>query len=160
MTYKCKYFPKNPSKYDGNPKAIFCRSAWEMFMVKWLDENAQILKWGSEEIRIPYKTLIGSSKKNRHTYYVDFHFLHKSNPRVHLIEIKPKSQTIQPKPGARKDLAYAKKVFTWIKNNDKWDAAKAWANAKGYIFQVWTEDQLVKLGIMPPLKELYGRQKR
>ncbi len=71
MAYKSKYFPKNTSKYDGDPRKIFCRSLWERGVCKWLDFNPQVTKWGSEQIPVPY---VCRSDGKRHRYYIDFHF--------------------------------------------------------------------------------------
>ena len=54
MAYSGKYTPKNPSKYYGDPTKITYRSLWERKCMLIFDDNPNILKWGSEEIAIPY----------------------------------------------------------------------------------------------------------
>ena len=54
MAYKSKYNPINTRKYMGDPTNIVCRSMWERKMCKYLDTNQNVLRWGSEEIAIPY----------------------------------------------------------------------------------------------------------
>ena len=62
-------------------------------------------------------------------------------------EIKPKKETVPPKKGKRKTKRYAQEAYTFIKNQDKWEAANQYAEHKGWKFQVWTEDTLKGLGI-------------
>jgi len=69
MAYKSKYKPKNPQKYVGNPNNIICRSLWERTFCKYLDENANIIRWSSEELQIPY---ISPVDNQVHMYYPDF----------------------------------------------------------------------------------------
>jgi len=38
-------------------------------------------------------------------------------------------------------------VMTYIKNTSKWDAAKEYCADRGFIFDIWTEDTLKKMGI-------------
>jgi hypothetical protein len=69
MPYKTKYFPKNPTKYIGDPSKILCRSLWERRFCKFLDENCHILKWSFETLKIPY---ISPKDNDIHIYYPDF----------------------------------------------------------------------------------------
>ena len=69
MPYKTKYKPKNVEKYIGNPNNIICRSLWERRVCRYLDENVNVQKWGSEEIIIPYYSPV--DRKN-HKYFPDF----------------------------------------------------------------------------------------
>ena len=70
-----------------------------------------------------------------------------TNGDVFLVEIKPKKQTIPPKNPKRKTKKYLNEVTTYIKNTSKWNAAQQFANAKGWKFQIWTEDTLKNLGV-------------
>ena len=63
------------------------------------------------------------------------------------VEIKPKKETVPPKKPKRKSKKYLNEVLTYVKNTDKWTAASEFADAKGWKFQVWTEDTLKNLGI-------------
>ena len=65
----------------------------------------------------------------------------------YLIEIKPKKETIPPKKPKRKSKKYINEVLTYVKNTNKWSAASDFADAKGWKFQVWTEETLKNLGI-------------
>lgn len=70
-----------------------------------------------------------------------------------LVEVKPKAQTIRPVPPQSTAKLKEQKRFvldcrTYLTNEAKWKAAKAWADSHGMKFVVWTEDTLTKLGIM------------
>ena len=106
--FKGKYTPKNPEKYSGNVKQIIYRSSWERLFMVYCDKKESILKWSSEEIKIPYI----HDKKNR-TYYPDFwvDMIDKNGNRVEkLVEIKPHYQR------------------TMKVNKDKWSAATKFAS--------------------------------
>ena len=47
----------------------------------------------------------------------------------------------------REDGKYINEQLTFIKNQDKWEAANQFAEYKGWQFQVWTEETLKNLGI-------------
>jgi len=141
-SYKGFYKLKNPNKYNGSHPIIF-RSSWEYSVMKWLDENLNILKWGSETVIVPYSIYNGKEYEN-HRYFIDFDFTYKDG-RKFLIEVKPKSQTISPK--YRRSEKYIKECQTFIKNQYKWQAADIYAKKRGMIFEVWTEDVLKSKGI-------------
>ena len=69
MAYKTKYKTQNPSKYIGDPTKIICRSLWERRVCKYLDENKNVIRWGSEELVIPYYSPVD---RKMHKYYPDF----------------------------------------------------------------------------------------
>lgn len=140
MAYKTKYLPKNPSKYIGDPTNIICRSLWERKFCKYLDENSSILRWASEEIRIPYLCPI---KNKVCFYYPDFLFEtveNESDIKTYLIEIKPKKQTVEPANKKRK--SYAQDMMTYAINKCKWKSANKLCEEKGWTFKILTEDEL------------------
>ena len=143
MAYKGRYKIKNPDKYLGNPTNVIFRSLWERNAFRWCENNPKVRAWSSEEIVVPYKC---SVDRKLHRYFVDL-YLEMTNGSVYLIEIKPKKETIPPKKGKRKTKRYAQEAYTFIKNQDKWNAANEYAEYKGWKFQVWTEDTLKGLGI-------------
>jgi hypothetical protein len=80
-----------------------------------------------------------------HRYYIDNVVLIKEGDKIgkYLIEIKPKSQTIAPVPSKRKKqstMLYEQIAFA--KNTAKWKAAEQFCEAKGYKFQILTEEEL------------------
>jgi hypothetical protein len=63
-----------------------------------------------------------------------------TGPRVKLIEIKPKHQTIPPKPSKRKSKRYLHEAMTYGINQAKWAAAHAFCKQRGWDFMVVTEE--------------------
>tara|TARA_B100000900_G_C20212592_1_gene566473 strand:- start:9 stop:449 length:441 start_codon:yes stop_codon:yes gene_type:complete len=143
MAYKGKYKIKNPDKYIGNPTKVVFRSLWERNAFRWCEANPKVKLWNSEEIVVPYKSTVD---KRLHRYFVDL-LIQMDNKETYLIEIKPKAQTQPPKKRSRKTKKYINEQLTYIKNQDKWEAADQYAKHKGWKFQVWTEETLKNLGI-------------
>jgi len=142
MSYKGRYKVKNPSKYKGNPTQVIFRSLWERQVFRWCDENSSVLQWSSEEIIIPYRC---KTDRKLHRYYPDVYI--KTKDKEYLIEIKPKKETVPPRDRSKKTKTYLNEVMTYIKNTSKWDAAKEYCADRGFIFDIWTEDTLKKMGI-------------
>ena len=142
MSYKGRYKVKNPSKYRGNPTQVIFRSLWERQVFRWCDENSRVLQWSSEEIIIPYRC---KTDNKLHRYYPDVYI--KTKNGEYLIEIKPKKETVPPRDRSKKTKKYLNEVMTYIKNTSKWDAAKEYCADRGFIFDIWTEDTLKKMGI-------------
>jgi hypothetical protein len=143
MAYKGKYTIKRPEKYIGNPLKVVYRSLWERNTFRWLEENPKVKGWNSEDIVVPYKSTVDNKI---HRYYVDL-LIEMANKDIYLVEIKPKKETIPPKKRSRKTKKYVTEMLTYARNNDKWEAADAYAKHKGWKFQVWTEETLKNLGI-------------
>jgi len=144
MAYKGKYTPKNPSKYIGNPTNCIYRSLWERKVMHWMDTNPSILRWGSEETIIIYRSPVDGK---RHRYYVDFIMEMKDKSgqiKTILIEVKPKKQTMPPKKPEKKTKTYLMESKTWAVNQAKWEAAKKVAESRGWEFHIITEDTLFK----------------
>lgn len=143
MAYRGKFTPKNTKKYVGDAKNIVYRSLWERNTFRWIDSNANIIAWNSEEVVIPY--ICGTDNKV-HRYYMDLWFKTKDG-KTYIIEIKPKKQTQPPKTPQRKTRRYIKESLAYVKNQSKWEAASEFAADRGWHFQVWTEDTLKSFGI-------------
>lgn len=140
--YQGRFAPKNCNKYKGDPTNIIARSGWEYKVFQWLDENPQVLEWASEEVVIPYVCV---TDKQFHRYFPDIYVKFQNGDR-YIVEIKPYDQTQEPKP-RRATKSYIDEVFAYGKNFSKWSAAKKFAEMNGYKFQIWTENELQKLGI-------------
>lgn len=141
--YKQGFFtPKFPGKYIGNAKNIVFRSGWEYRVMRYLDENTTILKWGSEELPIPYV----SPLDNRiHHYYVDFYVEARGKDgqiRKMLLEVKPKAQTMPPEKPKRRTKRYLMEVATYGINQAKWEAANEFCLDHGWEFRLITESEL------------------
>jgi len=66
---------------------------------------------------------------------------------VTLVEIKPEKQTKPPKKPQRQSRRYLKEVRSYAMNMSKWEAAKQYAESRGWKFEVWTEKHLQSLGM-------------
>lgn len=142
MPYKTKFFPKNVSKYIGNYRNIICRSLWERRFCKYLDENKNVIRWGSEEIVIPYYSPVD---KKVHRYYPDFYVEMKDTSgdiKTSLIEIKPKKQTKMPTKGRKKKNTYLRECMVYEVNVAKWKYATKYCEKLGWEFKVLTEKEL------------------
>ncbi len=151
MAYSGRYKP-NIKKYRGNPDTVVYRSMWEKYAFMWCDKNADVKSWSSEETVVPYYYDVD---KKYHRYFVDLKITFKNGKTV-LVEIKPEKETAPP-TGSRKTKRYISEALTYVKNMNKWEAAHSFANDRGWEFQVWTENTLRKMGIMP--KETPGKLK-
>ena len=143
MTYKGRYKVKNPDKYNGDPANIVYRSGWERSAFKWLDGNYSIKSWASEEFYVPY---ICATDKKPHRYFVDLWYMTNEGEQF-IIEIKPKKETIPPKNPGHRTRRFMTESLTYVKNQSKWQAAEAYANARGWKFAIWTEDVMKGMGI-------------
>ncbi len=143
MAYKSRFNPKNKSKYMGDISSIVCRSLWERRMCKYLDENKNIIRWGSEELVVPYYSPVD---KKMHRYYPDF-LVEKKNPdntvETVMIEVKPKKQTELPERGKKQKRVYIKECLRYSINDAKWKAAREMCHKNGWRFVILTEEHLL-----------------
>lgn len=139
------YNPQYPEKYIG-PTPIIYRSSWEHKFMIWCDKNDKVLKWSSEPVEIKY----WYRKDNKaHTYYPDFYFKQvqtDGTEKEYLVEIKPKSQ-IQPPEMPKTKSTKALNSFKflaeqYVKNMDKYNAAKEYATNRGWNFIILTEETI------------------
>ena len=128
--------------YKGRYTVVY-RSLWERQAFKWCENNPKVKMWNSEEVVVPYKSTVD---KKLHRYFVDL-LIQMEDKTTYLVEIKPKKETKPPKKPKRKSKRYINEQLTFIKNQDKWEAASEFADYKGWKFQVWTEETLKNLGI-------------
>jgi len=170
------YIPKNVDKVVGNPSELIYRSGWERDLCRWCDDNPNVKKWGVEIAKIEYRdpgNLNFDEIKRLNlnpadpslwpvrNYFIDFYIEFEesedddptnSNTRL-LVEVKPKAQTVRPVPPSstaklKEQKRFVQECRTYLTNEAKWKAAKAWAEQNGMKFVVWTEDSLQKLGII------------
>ena len=133
-----RFIPKNPQKYVGNPNRIMFRSSWELAFFKWLDQTEAVLRWGSEELHIPY---VHPFDGRVHRYFPDIVVLYKdkSNQLVkEIIEIKPHKESVASSRMSEED----KRRF--VINQAKWQAAEKFAISNGAKFRVLTEKSMFK----------------
>jgi hypothetical protein len=153
-TYSGKYTIKNKEKYEGDPTNVVYRSMWERYCFQWCDNNEDVEKWSSEEIIIPYFYEVD---KKYHRYFVDLKIKYKSGETV-IIEIKPEKQTLPPR-GPTRSKKYITEAYTYIKNQNKWEAADSFAKDRKWKFQIWTEKTLSEKNIMPKTPGTLKKQK-
>jgi hypothetical protein len=141
------FTPSNMLKYSGKGLPTF-RSSWELKFMRWCDLNSNIIRWGSENLVIPYKD--PTRGLSTHRYYVDFFIetrCRNNEVKKYVIEIKPYSQVIQPQKTYRSsDSAFQERIQLYMRNLSKWKAANEFAKARGFEFKIITE------------KELFGRK--
>ena len=136
-----KFTPTNPQKYVGNVNAILYRSSWELKLFKYLDRHPSVINWNSEEIVIPYISI--DNRQHRYLPDVIAKFTTRSGTtKTVLIEVKPKSQTVQPKKGKKRQTTYINEMLTWGKNEAKWSAARIFCEKQGWEFVIMTEENL------------------
>jgi hypothetical protein len=142
MAYSGIFKPSNPQKYIGDHNNIVYRSSWECKVMRWLDQNNDILSWASEELIIPY---ISPVDNRYHRYFPDFLVKLKTRDgkvKTMLLEVKPKKQTEPPQQRKRVTKQYISEVTTWGVNQSKWKAAREYCLDRGWEFKIITEDHL------------------
>ena len=139
-SYRGLYRPTNPKKYVGNTKQIVYRSLLERRFMRYCDLNEDILYWASEELPVRYYNPLD---KKYHRYFPDFVVKTVNNDK-YMIEIKPSRQAVKPKTPKKKTKSYMRESFEYIKNQAKWQAAKAYCDDKGMQFKIITEKDLGK----------------
>lgn len=141
-TYRGKFKPRNPNKYKGDFSNIVYRSSWELKLMAKLDAHPDVIWWSSEEISIPYRSPVDGKM---HRYFPDF-VVHMKNKQgvfeTVMIEVKPKSQTMEPKKQSNVTKKYLKEVCTWGINSSKWTMAEEYCKDRGWKFQIMSEKDL------------------
>jgi hypothetical protein len=140
-SYKGKFTPQNPKKYNGNPDNIIYRSSWELRCMKWFDDNPNIIWWSSEELAIPYYSPVD---KRMHRYFPDFIIKVKRKDdtiMTYVVEVKPEAQTKKPIQ-KRKTKNFLRESITYVVNQMKWKAADEFCHAHGWEFKIVTEKDL------------------
>ena len=142
-TLKGLYKPRNPDKYQGDPRQIIYRSSWELTCMKWLDLREDVQKWSSEEKAIPYYDPI---QKKWRRYFPDFIIKYKNRDGImmtEMIEVKPKKDVIGPPENPkRRTKSWAMAVQTYVTNCAKWKAAQSYCEDRGWNFRILTEDEI------------------
>ena len=141
MSYKGWFTPKHRSKYKGDSENVVYRSSWELRVMKWLDENPNVIWWASEELIIKYRSPID---QKIHRYFPDFIVRLKQKNGTEstvVIEIKPQKQKVKPVQ-KRKTKRYLQEAATYAVNQEKWRAADLFCKEHGWQFKVLTEKDI------------------
>mgnify|MGYP003336691564 CR=1 FL=1 len=142
MSYKGWFKPQNPKKYKGDPNQIVYRSNWELRVMKYLDNNPNVIWWASEELFVPYTSPID---QKIHRYFPDFITKIKQKDGKELIvmiEVKPEKQTLKPIQGKRRTKKFIQEAATYAINQEKWRAADLFCKEHGWQFKIITEKEL------------------
>ncbi|NBP16589.1 head completion protein [bacterium] len=134
------FVPKNKNKFVGTK--AFYRSSLELRFMKFCDNNPNVIKWGSENIIIPYVNPLDGKV---HRYFVDNFVQIREGAEVknYLVEIKPHSQCFPPqtKYKRKSNLIYEQTMY--VTNQAKWAAAREFCKKKGINFLILTEKDLL-----------------
>lgn len=148
-----EYLIENKNKYVGQ-KAPFYRSSWELAFMRMCDQHPHIIRWASENIKIPYRNPVSGRFSN---YIPDFmiQYIDKTGKEhVELIEIKPSSQTSMFRARSAND-----KLATAV-NAAKWAAAQEWCQRKGIRFKVINEDQIFQTNKKRQVKKRIPKKRK
>lgn len=135
----------NPSKYVG-PTPIIYRSSWERKFMIWCDSNEKVIMWSSEPIQIEY---VSRQDNKKHKYFPDF-YMKVLQPdgsiKEFVVEIKPEAQIKKPEPpkkNSKKAIeSYRFLAEQYVRNMDKYIAAKAYCINRNWNFIVLTENSI------------------
>lgn len=108
------------------------------------DHNGNILRWASEFVQIPY---VHPCDGKVHTYYTDFYLEFRTKDdeiKRWIVEVKPKKQKAPPTQ-QKKTKNWKIQMVTYMINEAKWTAAKAYCYNKGIEFKIFTEDEIKSL---------------
>lgn len=133
------FTPINKEKFLGS--TAFYRSGLELKFMRFCDNNPNVIKWGSENVVIPYISPIDG---RAHKYYVDnFVVIKEGNIlKKYLIEIKPHKQVSPPSTKYKKKEHLLYEQSMYVRNQAKWNAAIAFCKKKGLEFLIITEKDL------------------
>lgn len=147
MAVSGRFLPKHPEKYVGDPNNIFFRSSWESTVMKFFDSRKDVIKWGSEEIVIPY---LSPADNKVHRYFPDFTLEYidaEGNIKKEVVEVKPLHES---------DAKFAKtdrSKEAFLVNEAKWKAAFHYCESRGMLFRVLTERSIFKQVEKKPRKK-------
>lgn len=139
-----RYELRNPEKYTGDTSNVIYRSSWEKRLMVFFDTHESILKWGSEEVVVPY---FWEADGKHHRYFPDFIVSMRTSKGIvkMMLEVKPYSQTLEPKKTkGKREKTFMNEVMTYTKNQAKWNAANVFCKDRGWIFRIITEKEIFK----------------
>lgn len=134
--FRARFIPRNPDKYVGDRDKIFARSTWEITVMKFFDSRQDVIKWGSEEVIIPY---LNPADNKVHRYFPDF-FVEYKNKEGKIIK-----EIVEVKPLHESDKNFAKSDRSkdaLLVNEAKWKAASIFCETRGMLFRVITEKSI------------------
>ena len=136
MAFRARFIPRNPDKYVGDKEKIFARSTWEVSVMKFFDSRHDVIRWGSEEVIIPY---LSPADNRVHRYFPDFFVEYRDKEGKIIKEI------VEVKPLHESDEKFAKSDRSkdaLMVNEAKWKAASLFCETRGMVFRVITEKSI------------------
>jgi len=122
--------------------------------MRMCDAHPNILKWASENVKIPYQ----NPATGRYANYVpDFMIQYRDKngvEHVELIEIKPSNQTTM------ENARTGRNQMATVINAAKWTSAQEWCERKGIKFKVINEDQIFKNNKKRNTKKRVAKKRR
>lgn len=141
---KKRFYPIHPEKYMGDFSNIIIRSSWELRVFQFCDNNPNVMRWGSEEIVIPYmKPFPGGMKPAR--YFPDLYveYINREGMVIkELIEVKPEKFTRASK--SRNHTTKAFENMQYVVNMAKFTAANNWCQKNGIKFSILSEKSIFR----------------
>jgi hypothetical protein len=139
------YKVHNPAKYAGDPRVVIFRSSWERKFMILCDLTSQIIRWGSEPVKIKY---ISPIDHKEHIYNVDFFIEVIDNDgkrHKYIVEIKPSAQisrepVLEGRITEKKLQRHAELSKMYTINKAKQIAAIKWAQDRDMKYVVLTEE--------------------
>lgn len=127
---------------EENKIKLNFKSSLELTALKYCDMNKYVKSYSLEPFAISY---LKPTTGRIHRYFVDL-FIEFDNNQKFIVEIKPFSETIEPKKPSKKTekalLNYQKALQTFAINTAKWSSAQAFCKEKGLTFIILTENEL------------------
>lgn len=108
----------------------------------YCDLKDSIVEWSSETTVVPYRYDVDNKV---HRYFIDFRITVSEKDgklQTYLVEIKPSKKTKPPKQPKRRTKNYIYESLDYVKNQNKWTAARKYAEDRGWKFIVLTENDL------------------
>lgn len=119
-------------------------SSWELEAHQFFDNNPNIIRWSSEEIKIPY---IKPTDGKVHYYHPDYWIEYKNRAGQivqEIIEVKPATQTKPPVLKGKRKKQQLYESITWAINVAKWKACQDFCNKYNIKFRIITENHMFK----------------
>lgn len=142
---KPRYNVRNRHKYMGDPDNVIIRSSWEARAFEFFDNNINVIRWGSEEIEIPYMKPQPDGMIRPARYYPDIYveYVNKEGTLIkELFEVKPEKFTKQSR--ARNSHTKHFENYQYIVNMAKFHAAEEWCKRNGYKFTILSEKSIFR----------------
>lgn len=115
--------------------------------MKFFDSRSDVIRWGSEEIIIPY---LSPADNRVHRYFPDFFIEYKDkdgNTIKEIVEVKPLHESEE------KFAKSERSKEALAVNTAKWKAASLFCAAQGMIFRVLTEKSIFHQGVKKERKK-------